>query len=372
MNEFGLYVHIPFCVKKCLYCDFLSKPCDNYIIDTYFNALIKEIEHKGKSFTAPLKTIYIGGGTPSLVDITYIDKLFNVINNTFKCNLNEITIEANPESLTESKLKTYKQLGINRLSIGIQSLNDDLLHTLGRSHNSKQGIKAIDNAKKYFNNINADIMLGLPNQTMVDIEQTLKILVDKNITHISAYGLIVEKNTKLYRLIEDKSLTIDEDLAVDMYDKVVNLLENSKFNRYEISNFALNGYECKHNYGYWNRANYLGVGASACSFIDGVRWSNVANITEYIKAVEMGNDYVENYEVVKKNDAQFETIMLSLRTVKGLNIEKFNIDYNLDFFKHYSNAINNNISYLTVNNGFLSVKSKYFYILNSILVDFLI
>ncbi|MEG1613776.1 MAG: radical SAM family heme chaperone HemW [Clostridia bacterium] len=372
MKEFSLYIHIPFCVSKCVYCDFLSKPCDKQTIDKYFNALYAEITKAGKRCNKTVTTLYIGGGTPSFVDVKYIDKLFLCLKQNFNLNLIEATIECNPESINSSKLECYKNNGINRLSIGIQSLNDEILKNIGRAHDSKMALAAVALAKKYFDNVSVDLMTGLPWQTVDDIKFEVDTLLKFNIPHFSVYGLKVEEGTKLFEQVADGTVFINEDLSVDLYDEAYKILLANGFHRYEVSNFSYVGFESQHNLAYWRRTDYLGLGAGAFSFVDGARFNNVQSIDDYIKIIENGNFAYGEMLPIVGDDAEFEEIMLSLRTCYGLDILKFNKKFDCNFKLKYAFALDKVKQYTALNNDNLVVLDEYFYILNSILVEFLL
>lgn len=319
-KEIGLYIHIPFCERKCIYCDFASFVCENR--QAYFDKLIKDIKQVNP---ATVKSIYLGGGTPSLVEVEYIEEIVTEIKKKFniieEC---EMTIECNPNSADFEKLKKYRELGFNRLSIGVQSLHDDMLRKIGRVHNSSQAIECVENAKKAgFFNISADLMLGLPDQKIEDLIQDAKRLVHLGITHISAYTLQVEEGTKLYEMVKDGLKLPPEDETAEMYNELAKYLEKFGFERYEISNFAKKGFESKHNINYWLRGEYVGFGLSAHSFMNGVRYFNSSLMSEYI--LGQGGQS----EVLSKEDEVTEIIMLGLRCKFGfslLELEKLGIN----------------------------------------------
>lgn len=325
-KEIGIYIHIPFCKKKCFYCDFVSFENEN-LQEKYINALIKEIEDwKKNNKNEIIKTIYIGGGTPSFIDSKSIVKIIKILEPDERCN--EITIEVNPGTVNIEKLNEYKKCGINRLSIGLQSTKNELLKEIGRIHNLSQFIQTYESAKKIgFENINVDLMIGLPNQTLDDIKESLEKVVELDIKHISVYSLIVEEGTKLYEKINKGELKLpDEDLERKMYWQVKRFLENRGYIHYEISNFAKDNYESKHNLDCWSQKEYKAFGVSAHSYIDGVRFSNICEIDKYIENIEKGNlekNIIIEEEKQTNKDKQKEYMLLGLRKIEGVSLKDF-------------------------------------------------
>ena len=286
MKNIGIYVHIPFCKQKCKYCDFISFQCMEDKFEDYFKYLIKEIENKSEEVMDEIDTIYIGGGTPSIVPAEYIEQVLKEIFGKYKVSKNaEITIEVNPGTVDEEKLKKYLSIGINRLSIGLQSTNDKLLKMLGRVHTYKEFEDVFEKARNVgFKNINVDLMIGLPNQTTEDVDESLEKIIDKNPEHISVYSLIIEENTNMFDLINEGILELpSEDLERKMYWRVKETLELNGYNHYEISNFSKVGFESKHNMNCWNQHEYLGFGVAAHSYFDGMRYSNINDLKQYIE-----------------------------------------------------------------------------------------
>ena len=294
-RELSLYVHIPFCKDKCNYCDFLSfGGCDYSRQKQYVNALCREIEaYKAIAEDYEVKTIFFGGGTPSYIEATFIEQIMQSICKVFDLDCQaEITIEGNPDSLTRDKLEVYRRVGVNRLSIGLQSANDELLKVLGRVHNYDQFIAAYSSARQAgFSNINVDLMSGLPGETKESYVRTLAKVVELQPEHISAYSLIVEEGTPLCDNEELLSMLPSEEMDRQLYAKTKMLLKNSGYNRYEISNYSKTGYECRHNLVYWTGGEYLGVGLGASSYLtvwledehcERIRFHGVENMEEYI------------------------------------------------------------------------------------------
>lgn len=316
MKKIGVYIHIPFCKQKCLYCDFVSYSKMEDMQKEYIEALKKEIKNwKDNNKDKQINTIYIGGGTPSYIDSKYIMEILKLIGRA-----EEITIEVNPGTVTEEKLQDYKTAGINRLSIGLQSTNDNLLKEIGRIHNYGEFENTYKLARKVgFENINVDLMIGLPNQTIQDIKQTLNKIIELDPEHVSVYSLIVEEGTPMQRLIEDGELKLpDEEKERQMYWYVKNYLELNGYKHYEISNFAKPGFESKHNMDCWNQEEYIGFGVAAHSYINGKRFCNTSNIKEYLikKTVII-------QEIQNKQDKMKEYMLLGLRKIDGVSIQKF-------------------------------------------------
>ena len=341
-KELGMYIHIPFCQKKCNYCDFCSYSNKNALVEPYMQWLNTEIKEVGRGNTldykngmdklAVIDTIYIGGGTPSYIDSSYIVNIMKTINSDYYLASHpEITIEVNPGTVTEQKLQDYKKAGINRLSIGLQSTHNNLLKQLGRIHTYEQFKTTYQLARKAgFNNINIDIMIGLPNQTIQDVEDTIKTILDLEPEHISVYSLILEEGTKLYQdvQIQKYSLPTDEEER-DMYWTAKNMLEQAGYNHYEISNFAKPTYESKHNLNCWEQKEYIGMGVAAHSYTNNIRYSNIDSIETYIQNYQ--NNHPEDnlifHEKQNKQSAMSEYMLLGLRKIQGISIQKFKEQY---------------------------------------------
>lgn len=369
----GLYIHIPFCVTKCKYCSFNSYAGKENLHTDYLLALKKEIRLKSdKSFE--LDTIYIGGGTPSILKGQDILSILETVRDNFVVDEDaEISMEANPNTITKEKAETWKKAGINRLSIGLQSSNDKILKLIGRSHTLKDYINAIRVLKEAgFDNINTDLMIALPGQKIRDVKRSIKLVAKQNCKHISCYSLILEEGTPLYELVENKKIKLpNEDYATKMYAKAVKTLKKYGFNRYEVSNFAKSGYECKHNVNCWNRHEYLGLGAGANGFVNGFRYGNVCNIDAYIKSVKNGKTKEEFREKISNKDAFEETLMLGLRMEKGVEIKTLNELIKKDFIKSKKKKLEelSSLELIEYNEERLKVTDKGFYVLNKIILD---
>ena len=324
-KELGIYVHIPFCKQKCYYCDFISYSNKYNEIPQYIESLIKEIEaFDFENYN--VTTIYIGGGTPSYIDSKYIKQILSKIKEKTKYEMAEITIEVNPGTVTESKLKDYKEAGINRISIGLQSTKNQLLKQIGRIHTYEEFLDSYNLAKKVgFENINVDLMLGLPNQNINDLRESLTKVIYLNPNHISIYSLIVEEGTKIENLLEEGKLELPaEEQERNMYWYVKNTLELNGYQHYEISNFAKKGKESKHNLNCWNQEEYVGFGTAAHSYINGVRYSNTEKIEEYIENIKKEKDSIyQIHEIQTIEEKQIEYMLLGLRKIDGVSIAKF-------------------------------------------------
>ena len=357
-KKMSIYIHIPFCVSKCTYCDFCSFVTNPQNILTYLDALHTEIDTRATQFKDKIITsIYIGGGTPSILPSGELSKIINHIKTSFNTNnCDSITVEANPNSFDKTLALQLVSAGVNRISFGLQSHNDRLLKLLNRPHSYLDFERAVNIAKQSgITDISADILLGIPTQTMTDLEQTINSIVNLPLTHISAYGLILEPNTPLTLAVHRGEFDeVDEDTANDMYNYTVSALANFGFNRYEISNFAKAGFESKHNLNYWTRGQYLGLGLASHSFVNGYHWQNTTNFTTYLS-----NPNSSIIDIEKENiaTAKLETIMLALRTMSGLNIVEYNKKFNTDCMQEYNATIKEllDAELITIENNILCI-----------------
>ncbi len=333
-----LYVHIPFCVRKCEYCDFLSAPAGADTQQQYVRNLLLEIEQKGVRCTDyEVITIFFGGGTPSILKAGWIADILNAIHRDFKVRKDaEITIECNPGTLTFEKLSIYKSAGINRISVGLQSASDAELRELGRIHTYEDFLKSYDLIrKKGFSNVNIDLMAALPGQTLKSYEQTLRRVLALKPEHISAYSLIIEEGTPFYEKYEADELLREkgekpqmlpsEETERLMYERTKELLLAHGYERYEISNYARRGYACRHNIGYWRRENYLGFGLGSASLLENERFHNTTDLTDYL-----GGDYLAyEQEKLDKKSQMEEFMFLGLRMTDGISTECFRQTFGL-------------------------------------------
>lgn len=340
-KQIGLYIHIPFCKQKCSYCDFCSYANKESFIKRYIQCVLKEIIEvennnkidfeNGKDDLFLVKTIYIGGGTPSLIDSKYIVQIIEDIKLNFEIDEKaEITIEVNPGTVTLEKLEDYKRAGINRLSIGLQSTHEHLLKEIGRIHTYLDFLDTFRFAREAgFENINVDLMIGIPNQTLEEVKDSIEEIVSMEPEHISVYSLILEENTPLFKKVEEGLELPNEDLERKMYWAVKQTLEQNNYIHYEISNFAKKGYESKHNLDCWNQKEYIGFGIAAHSYTNGIRYSNIENIEQYIKNYDEDKTE-ENLVFHEKQDMeamQKEYMLLGLRKIDGVSIQEFKIKF---------------------------------------------
>ena len=335
MEELGIYIHIPFCKQKCFYCDFCSFANKNEMQEKYVETVINEIKNITHKEKYTVTTIYFGGGTPSILNPKYIKNILQEIESSFKIlDDTEITIEINPGTVNEEKLKKYKEYGINRLSIGLQSANDKILKKIGRIHDYKQFEETFFYARKCgFKNINVDLMIGLPTQTIEDVKQTLEKIIQKNPEHISVYSLIIEEGTIIEKLINENKLQLpDEETERIMYWTVVNELKENGYNQYEISNFSKKTHESKHNTNCWKQKQYIGLGTSAHSYLNKKRYSNTNNIEEYIKNIQENNisKNITIHEKQTEESTMNEYMLLGLRMIQGININEFKQKFKTD------------------------------------------
>lgn len=341
-KELGIYIHIPFCKQKCYYCDFISFANKDKKQEQYINAAKKEIDtYQLEKYN--VTTIYIGGGTPSYIESKYIVELIGKLKEQLKNNITkfeeiEITIEVNPGTVTKEKLQDFKSCGINRLSIGLQTTNNNLLKQIGRIHTYEEFLYTYNWAKEVgFENINVDLMLGLPNQTIKDLKDSLEKAIKLGATHISVYSLIVEEGTVISKLLDEGKVQLpSEELEREMYWYVKNTLELNGYKHYEISNFAKENKYSKHNMNCWKQEEYIGLGVAAHSYLNNTRFSNGNDIENYINNVE--NKYVE--EVQTLEDKQNEFMLLGLRMLDGVDIASFKQKFGQNPIYLYKDKLN--------------------------------
>ncbi len=337
----GIYLHIPFCDTKCIYCDFYSIT-NHSKKNEFLSAIKKEIAaQSAKLRDSSFDSVFFGGGTPSLLDKDDFTSIFDTLYNNYDISVNtEITIEANPGTLTKEKLEQFKQLPINRISFGVQSFIDEELNFLTRIHSSNEAINSIRAAQDAgFENINLDLIFALPGQTMESWKFNLERAVKLNTQHISAYSLIFEKGTALYSMMEKGSVSrADLDLEQEMYEYTMEYLTAKGYEQYEISNYAKPGKECRHNLKYWTLEEYISFGPSASSYIGDKRWTNVKNIGKYIDLIEEGKDAYDFIETIDKDTSITEHIMLGLRS-RGIVFADFKDKHNIDFLNTYSSRV---------------------------------
>ena len=353
----SIYIHIPFCNSICTYCDFCKIFYNKKYINDYLNNLEQEIKVRYKSEI--VNTIFIGGGTPSSLDDEELIRLMNIIE-IFKLNDNyEFTVECNIESITENKLKIMKKYGVNRISIGVESFDNSIIKLLGRNHTKKDVYNKMEIVKRYFSNINIDLIYAAYDDINIlksDIDCFLKL----DIPHISTYSLIIEDNTML-KINGMKN--IDEDIDYEMYKYIEDTLEKNNYIHYEISNYAKNGYQSKHNLVYWNNEEYYGFGLSSTSYINNERITNTKNLRKYLNGKYIGTSISEDKEIKMENE-----VMLGLRKLDGINLDRFKDKFNVSLEDIYN--IDNLISegYLVKEDNYIKINKKYMYISNEIIV----
>lgn len=356
----SIYIHIPFCSNICSYCDFSKFYYNENWVDNYLNELEKEVKSNYKNEL--VKTIYIGGGTPSCLSIKQLNKLFNIIKLFNFDKTVEFTIECNID-VEEEKLKLFKENKVNRISVGVQTINEKHLKLLNRNHTKEVVLNKVDIIKKYFNNINIDLMYALPNETIEELQNDLDFYLSLDVPHISTYSLIIEPNTKLYI---DKVDYIDEDLDYEMYKIINKKLKENNYINYEFSNYSKKNYESKHNMTYWNNEEYYGFGIGASGYVNNIRYDNTKSYSEYIS----GKYRKEEHSINKKEKIENEFI-LGFRKINGINIYEFNKKYNIDLLSIDVVIRLLKEGKLVVDNNYIKINEKYLYISNSILVEFI-
>jgi oxygen-independent coproporphyrinogen-3 oxidase len=323
----SLYVHIPFCVSKCPYCGFYSTRYAPDLADRYLKALEHECSHRANELaTGTVDTVYIGGGTPTVLSTEQLAALFGVLNSRVKLEREtELTVEVNPGTASPAKFKALREMGCTRLSIGVQSLCDGVLSTLGRIHTAEQSRNAMKLAREEgFRNVGIDLMYAVPGQTDKDWNETLAEMLRYGPEHVSLYSLSVEEGTRYARdLREGKLMLPDDERAVRMYGEACSRLEHAGYEQYELSNFARPGFSCRHNLNYWDRGEYLGLGAGAWSFLSQQRRQNIADVGEYLRLLAEGLPVTSFEEILDHRQAESEHLFLALRTSKGVDLARF-------------------------------------------------
>ncbi len=334
-KSIGIYIHIPFCKSKCYYCDFNSFSHKSHLTEAYFDALKKEIIiNSERAAEYEVNTVFIGGGTPSSVEPKYIEHILELCRKYYGLRDDaEISIEANPGTLTDIKLKTYKYIGINRLSIGLQAWQSRLLESIGRIHSIEEFVNNFSLAREIgFSNINVDIIFSLPDQTLDDWHETLSNVAGINPEHISCYSLKIEENTVFWEKYKNGQIKeIDDRLDREMYYMAKKELSRYGYNMYEISNFAKKGFKCRHNLIYWKAESYLGFGAGAHSYFTGKRYNNIYNVEDYIENyLKNEGKYIEGEVVIDNKESMSEYIILGMRLTKGISILEFEERYGIN------------------------------------------
>lgn len=348
-EKLGLYIHIPFCKQKCNYCDFLSMPAGEELCGHYVNKLLKEIKYRAKECNQySVSTVFLGGGTPSILEESYMMQIMESVSQNFNLESDaEISMECNPGTLTHRKLLSYKESGINRLSIGLQSAKDEELKQLGRIHTFEQFLQNYDLARKTgFHNINIDIMFALPGQSISDWVDTVKEVIKQRPEHISAYSLIIEEGTPFYEKYAEDEMRRErgevpmilptEEEEREMYLQTCSMLETAGYHRYEISNYAKAGRECRHNIGYWRRTPYLGLGLGSASLMENVRFSNTSDLSEYLNG-NFGS--LQEVSRLGKKQQMEEFMFLGLRMMEGVSRREFRENFGMELEAVYGEAL---------------------------------
>ncbi|MFO3715813.1 radical SAM family heme chaperone HemW [Anaerococcus cruorum] len=341
MQKVGCYIHIPFCQKKCYYCDFCAYMNVEHRIDNYINNLIKEIKLYQEKLSCEIDSIYIGGGTPSYIDGKYIEKIRRVLDGFKIDNIKEFTIECNPNSISKDELLLYKDLGINRISLGVQSFDDKVLKAIGRNHTADIAIKDIELIRSVgFDNLSFDLMLNLPHQDYKSVKNDLEIVKRISPEHISWYSLILEEGSRFYALDKKGKLDLmDDDKEIDIFNDLVDELEKIGLHRYEVSNFAKNGYQSYHNKKYWEGEGYIAFGMSASGYLSNYRYTNTRNFIHYNDKINKNVLPIYDYNYIDKNEREIEYIIFKLRETSGINLEEFKKKFGYNFLEKYKKEI---------------------------------
>lgn len=374
-KELSIYIHIPFCASKCSYCAFCSMVTNDETKSSYLSALLDEIKIRGKEVGGQyfVKTIYIGGGTPSVLPSGYIKNIISEVNKFFVVkNDAEITIEINPNSLNEEKVREYLSCGINRFSVGLQSSSEQTLKLLGRTHTVKDFERAIKMLKSAgATNISSDIIIGLPNEKQEDVNNSIELISSLGVHHISMYMLELAEGTKLEKVVNGGILALPkEEETIKTYYKASSLLKSLGYNRYELSNFSKPGYESRHNSCYWDRGEYLGLGLSAHSFLNGFRFANTNQLPAYISHINRRQIPLEFKDEITTIEAKEETIMLSLRKSSGLDLEAYKNEFGEDLIQEKNSELVDLVKegfIILTNTGHLKLTEKGFMVINKII-----
>ena len=374
MKNGGIYIHIPFCTEKCIYCDFYSLPNQEQSIKPFIKNLCKEILIRSKKSTIDWKidTIFIGGGTPSLLSESDLENIISAINKNFNLNdLKEFTIEANPGEFDYNKMVNFKLMGVNRISFGFQSLNLDMLKFMSRWHTPEDSIRTFKNARKAgYSNINIDMIFGIPGQTLDVWSNNLETIVSLEPEHISAYSLTVEKQTPLYHLVQsDKVKMPHENIDLDMFNFTIDFLTEKKYSQYEISNYCKSKRECLHNLHYWKRNPYLSFGPSAHGFNKNIRYWNSRDLNKYMKNLNKNNLPDSESETLTQENIFNELILNSIRIKSGINLTQIKNDFNIETQQNILNKANEWGENLTIKSDCIKLSRKGMPIADEITLD---
>ena len=374
-KKLGIYIHIPFCARKCNYCDFLSAPETRETKERYLSLLDREMQlYKEIVSAREADTLFIGGGTPSFLETDLTDKLLCSVKKWISSeNLKEFTIECNPNSVTEEKLNLYKEAGVTRISLGMQSACDEELKKLGRLHSVKEFEKTYELVRKHgFERVNIDVMAAIPGQTIESYKHTLEYVVGLSPEHISSYSLIIEEGTPFYEKYRENP-PVDEDTDRQMYDLTNEILGRHGYHRYEISNYAKEGQECIHNLKYWQGGDYLGLGLGAASCMEHERWSNVRGLTDYEDRICRGQKPVEQTEELGEEEQKAEFMFLGLRCMEGVSAERFEKKFHQSVEERYGKVLHKyeNMGLMRLVNGNWQLTEQGIDVSNHIFADFL-
>lgn len=361
MKKLSIYVHIPFCEKKCDYCDFVSFCLTENMREQYVCKLIEEIiGFDGNGYV--VDSIFFGGGTPTLLTCEQFERIVSCIKQKFVLDLKEFTVEGNPNSYTPIKVECFKKAGVTRFSVGVQSLDDKVLQGISRVHNAKQGQDCLKMLVESGLDVNCDMMVGLPYQSAQIAKRDIQKVVDLGVTSVSCYSLILEENTPLYRKVQAGEVTLpDEDSTVEIFETCANILQKSGLNWYEVSNF---GKPCLHNIGYWTLKEYAGFGLSAHSFLGNTRYYNTSNFAEYLKGSQrMVEEELTNDEMCK------EYVMLALRMSEGINLEFFEKKFGKQKLFELKQNIDKEKKYYNINNTHVAIKPEFVYVSNNLIAN---
>lgn len=374
MGPRGIYIHIPFCKYICSYCDFNKFYIQRQPVDEYISALVKEI--KLMPNVENVETIYIGGGTPSALNDAQLHKLLSELRTKVPQKLKEFTFEANPEDLTFERIGLIKEYGVDRISMGVQTFNNELLKILGRGHVASDVEVAVNNCKNHnIKNINVDLMFSLPKQTMDDLTDSMEKIVSFDISHISCYSLILEQKTKLYNQVRDKKVILPSNETEEkMYDYVINYLTEHGYNQYEISNFSKPNCESIHNSNYWRNYEYYGLGAGAHGYIGNIRYANHGALRFYIDNMNEKNSAVREETTIAEKDRIEEELFLGLRLLKGVSLKSFKERFGRELLDVYKDSVEKNIKigYLEIEKDYLRLTRKGLFYGNDVFSDFLL
>ena len=370
------YIHIPFCTHICHYCDFNKVFLKGQPVDRYLDALILEMKMHRDELKEPIETVFIGGGTPTALSSNQLERLLTAISDILPLHANpEVTIEANPGDLDKEKLAVLKEGGINRLSIGVQSFNDELLERIGRVHRAKDVFETIDTAKQIgFKNISIDLMYGLPGQKMEDVLDSLNQTFSLDIQHCSAYSLIVEPKTVFYNLLQKGKLPLPgEDIEGEMYDLIMEKMEAHGFIQYEISNYAKPGFENRHNLVYWNNEEYFGFGAGAHGYLNGIRRANIAPVNKYIQRIEEGILPIRTETPISEKEQREEEMFLGLRKTSGVSIDVFTKKFGVSPLVFYRDQLSKLLEQqlITIENNHIRLTKKGRFLGNDVFMEFI-